>query len=275
MSEPLYRPSKLFPFLESVGARPKKSLSQNFLVDGNILRKIADGISEGDFVLEIGPGPGALTEELLKRGAFVAAVEKDKTFASELKRLDPEGKKLTVFAEDILEFDFSRLSAKGKKWKVVANLPYQLTTPILVRLLSENALFQELTLMVQLEVGERFTADPGTKEWGSISLFIRFFSDPSFLFKVSRNCFFPKPNVDSAVIRFLLKAPPDVDGESFFKMTRHAFSKRRKMLRASLADLYPKERVLEALRASRISEEARPEELPLAEWLTLYRLLHK
>lgn len=204
----LYKPSALRAFLEEIGASPKKSLSQNFLIDGNIIRKIATlaDVQPGDFVLEIGPGPGVLTEELLAQGAHVLAVEKDRKFANALHRLQTEDHRLTVVEGDILEQDLSK--RLKPRTKLVANLPYQITTPILTAFLPMKKFFESITVMVQKEVAARFTALPSTRDYSSITVFVQFYSDPEYGFTVEPTCFYPPPRVKSAVVKFKLKDHP-------------------------------------------------------------------
>lgn len=277
---PLYRPSELKAFLQSLGIGAKKSLSQNFLIDGNIIRKIVATaeITPGDVVLEIGPGPGALTEALLDAGARVIAVEKDALLAEQLRRLCADESQLIILSEDALHLELDSLLpqflAKGQKVKLVANLPYQLTTPLITRYTQRFDFFSQLVVMVQLEVARRFVAEPATPDYGSISVFLRFYASPSFAFTVNRNCFYPAPKVDSAVVNLPLHPPPlTEDSESFFKMTRTAFGKRRKMLRGSLKELYGAEKVIEALQQLGLPDTTRPEELSLDQHLQLFKIL--
>lgn len=284
----IYKPTELHAFLRELGIAPKKGLSQNFLIDGNILRKIAAAscIEAGDLVVEIGPGPGSLTEELLRQGASVLAVEKDAALASVLKRLQREGgqeeceKKtsLKVFCDDIMTFPLEETLAKEAKGKlpvkVIANLPYHLTTPIIAKLVPHHHLFSSLVLMVQEEVARRFVAKPGTSEYSSFTLFLNFYCRPRYAFTVSRNCFYPSPKVDSAIVILDLKPPPAVSNvEAFFKLTRTAFAQRRKMLKGSLRSLYPQEAILEALGKLKLSPNTRPEELSLEQFLLLFEAL--
>lgn len=276
---PLYRPSELRQLLQEIGAGPKKHLSQNFLLDGNIIKKIvrlAD-VSPDDLILEIGPGPGALTEALLATGASVVAIEKDKVFADALAQLDPGGTQLKVFCEDFLKWDLpSNIGPflKGRKGKVIANLPYHLTTPIVSALIPMNHLFSRAVLMVQEEVARRFVAAPGSKVYGSITLFLKFYSTPEYGFRVSRNCFYPRPNVESAVVKFDLHSPPQqVDPERFFQLTRTAFGHRRKVLHNALEEVYKPSLVQEALNDMGKSRLSRPEELSLDEFIVLFNKL--
>lgn len=274
---PIYKPSELHQFLESLGVHPKKSLSQNFLIDGNILRKIVSTahVEPGDVVVEVGPGPGSLTEELLNSGAHVIAVEKDNVFAESLKRLKTDKNQLEVHCSDILEFPVEQqlkpyLQA-GKKAKVIANLPYHLTTPIIAHFVEQRHLFSTLVLMVQEEVGRRFAAKPKTAEYGSFTVFLNFYTHPSYAFTVSRQCFYPSPKVDSAIVVLELKEPPHVsDREAFFQLTRTAFKQRRKMMRSSLRELYSPKAIEESLTQIGQSPLARPEELSLEDFIKLF-----
>lgn len=280
---PIYKPSELHLFLNSLGIFPKKGLSQNFLIDGNIIRKIvkAAQVEPGDVVLEIGPGPGSLTQALLEAGAHVIAVEKDGTLAEALKRLQTADNKLEIFCDDIMTFSFdehlpSRL-APGQKVKVIANLPYHLTTPILVELIAKKKYFSSFVVMVQEEVARRFTGLPGTKEYGSFTIFLNFYSKPEYAFTVTRRCFYPEPGVDSAVVALQLKetVPLPADKEdSFFEITRTAFKQRRKMMRGSLKSLFDPAVVTAALEKIGKDPLARPENLSLEDFLQLYHVLY-
>lgn len=277
---PLYRPRELLQFLESIGAAPKKGLSQNFLIDGNILKntiKAAD-IQPGDLALEVGPGPGALTEMLLDEGASVIAVEQDRAFATALHRLQPkEGQILTVFHQDALQFDAENEIRKRlpppQKAVLIANLPYHITTPLLARFAPLHHCISSLIIMVQEEVARRICASASTSEYGSLTVFVNFFAQPHYCFKVSKNCFFPPPKVDSAVVRLDLRPAPDINEELFFQLTRTAFNHRRKMLRSSLHTIYPPQAVEKALVDMDKSKESRPEDLSCSEFLALFHLL--
>lgn len=277
---PIYKPSELRQFLSSLQISPKKGLSQNFLIDGNILRKIVEvsDVTPGDVVLEIGPGPGSLTEQLLEKGATVIAVEKDPILAQALERLKSPNRSLEVFCDDILTFPIEEKLApflsQQQKAKVIANLPYHLTTPIIIRLVSLRNTISSLTLMVQDEVAKRFTATPGTPEYSSFTVFLNFFTTPRYAFQVSNHCFYPEPSIQSAVVILELKSPPTVSNEEqFFLLTRAAFSQRRKMLRSSLRSLYSSEMITEALLSFHLNPQIRPEELSLEEFIQLFEKL--
>jgi 16S rRNA (adenine1518-N6/adenine1519-N6)-dimethyltransferase len=280
---PMYKPSELHSFLHQLGIFPKKGLSQNFLIDGNIIRKIVAvaEVQSQDTVLEIGPGPGSLTQALLETGARVIAVEKDPVLAQALERLQTPTKQLNVFCHDILTFPLEKemplFIEAGQKAKVIANLPYHLTTPILVQLAPQYDLFSSLTVMVQDEVAKRMTAHPGTAEYSSFTIFLRFYTNPRYAFTVSHNCFYPAPKVNSAIVTLQLREPPlsKEKAVSFFQLTRTAFEQRRKMLRASLRDLFSPQKVEEALEAIGQSPLARPEVLSLEEFLQLHAFLYR
>lgn len=279
----MFQPSHLQSFLNSLGVHAKKSLSQNFLIDGNIIKKMLaeSQLEPEDLVIEIGPGPGALTQGLLENGVEVLAIEKDEAFAKSLPRLAKESDRLHVFNEDITLFPLKETVSKylkqGKKAKIIANLPYHLTTPILTQIISMHDTFSLALVMVQEEVARRITAKPKTKEYGSLTVLLHYFSQPSYAFRVSKNCYFPKPKVDSAVVSLQLHPPfhPLKTQEHFFKLTRTAFGKRRKMLRTSLKELYSPHHMETSLTALGLNPFSRPEDLCLQQFLLLFEELHK
>lgn len=277
---PLYRPTELNEFLDSIGAKPNKKLSQNFLIDGNIIRNIikeAD-IQPGDQVLEIGPGPGSMTEVILEKGAYVVAVETDRALAAALSRLDPSGKNLKVLVADALEVPLKDLYAafpdKTKPIKLLSNLPYHITTPLLTRFVDQIERISMIIVMVQEEMGRRMSAKSGSKEYGSITVFLDFFSKVSYVFKVGRKCFYPAPKVDSCIIRIDPKPTPEnVNIDDFFKMSRRAFQQRRKTLRNSLKELYTQESIVEGLEKLGLQPLTRPEELSCEQLIQYFHLL--
>ena len=256
-------------FLKEEGASPKKSLSQNFLIDQNITKKIVKtaDVTAGDIVLEIGPGPGALTSALLEMGATVYAIEKDPVFARALARLQTPDNRLHISHADALEFPFETIPFK----KVIANLPYHITTPLLEKCFLTP--FSSITVMIQKEVAARIFAKEGTKLFGSLSLFARFYSDLISEFTVSASCFFPEPSVDSSVIHLRSKKAPEIPPSSFFPIMRKAFTKRRKMLSSSLKEFAPKEVIQNALRTISVREDARAEMLSLEKWLLFIKII--
>lgn len=266
---------KVTQFLREHHHRAKKSFSQNFLIDANILNKILQTscVSSEDWVLEIGPGFGALTEGLTSVGARVFAVEKDPLFADTLKQLP-----ITLEIADICKFSFDRFAhAWEGKGRVIANLPYNITTPILIKLFSEvPERWKTVTIMVQDEVARRMTASPGGKDFGSLTIFLNFFAEIEYAFKVSPNCFYPKPSVVSAIVHMRVKDELPLlksQRQAFFTLTRTAFNQRRKVLTNSLKILYPKEAILHAMRAVNLPEMVRPEVLSLNDYLSLFHEL--
>lgn len=257
-------PSELKAYLKEIGKKPNKSLSQNFLIDPNITRKIIElaDVTQSDHILEIGPGPGALTKALLETGAHVYAVEKDQVFADNLSRL--QNGKLKVYSQDFLKFPLNSLP---KRTKIVANLPYHITTPILEKTFSSPNIYS-LTIMVQKEIAARMRSNGG-KEFGSLSIFVQYYSKYLDSFLVPSACFYPAPKVDSTVIRLDLKEPPQIDPIDFFELVHAAFQKRRKMLTSSLP--FSKELIQEALIAIDIRPDARPEVLSFDKWVELFK----
>jgi 16S rRNA (adenine1518-N6/adenine1519-N6)-dimethyltransferase len=253
--------------------RPLKRLSQNFLIDPAITERILEvaAIQPGDPVIEIGPGMGALTRPLLERGAHVTAIELDDRLIPALRQLPG----LHLIHADVLRVDLPKLCKElGPQTKIVANLPYHLTAPILERILNCGLSFSQATLMVQKEVALRCTASPGTKAFGHLTLFLQFYSHPTFCIEVPRHCFDPVPAVDSAVIQLTPHTPPLSDGiGAFFHLTRTAMSQRRKMIRNTLSSLYPPERLLPALAVCNIAPTVRPEQISLSQYLALYKEL--
>ena len=256
------KPSELMAFLGEHGIRPKKSLSQTFLIDGNILRKIitTSETTSGDHLLEIGPGPGAITELLLETGAKVTAIEKDPILGEKLKRF---GGDLHIVIDDCMKVDIPALFPE-KKGKVVANIPYQLTAPILAMLLPLHSSLTSLTLVMQKEVADRIVAKPGLKTYSPISILAQYYSNPKLAFTVNPNSFYPKPKVASAVVHFALKPPSyPCDETRFFHLVRTAFQQRRKMITSSLRNELPRETITTILKAANLPETARPENLTI------------
>ena len=272
----IYNPKCLHEFLIQNDLQAKKKSSQNFLVDGNIIRKIVQEAkaNPGDLIIEIGPGPGALTEALLEAGCQVWAIEKDPKLANLLKRFSTDENKLKIFNEDFLAFDLEKNLQKnlppGQKAKVVANLPYHITTPILTKLIPLYSELSDVVVMIQKEVAERCVASANCKDYSSLTIFLQFFSQIKYSFTVDRNCFLPKPSVQSAVIHCSLTPPRTVPDQDFlFKLIRMSFNKRRKMLKTSLKDLFPSHLVQDALRQQKLNPLVRPEELSLEQFIQL------
>lgn len=266
----LYQPIALKKLLDNLKKRPQKSLSQNFLIDGNIIRKIisAANITEGEAVLEIGPGPGALTEALLASGASLLAIEKDVHFYNALKTWKHPS--LSLLHRDVLSLDLPSLLKE--KTKVVANIPYQITGILLQKLLPMGKWISSLTLMLQKEVAERLIAAKGSSSYSSFTLFAAHYSSPKLLFSVAPNCFYPKPKVTSAVVQLKLKQV-DETLPSPLPLIRNAFQQRRKMLRSSLKNLYSPSQIEKALKQMGLPPTTRPQELSLEAFTQLHKTL--
>ncbi len=270
-------PSTLQKFLSENDIHAHKQSSQNFLIDSNIVRKIIElaEVKEQDLIVEIGPGPGALTEGLLETGCQVIAVEKDRKLAHLLERFQLSSRRLTIYAEDFLELDLEEILKKerkpGQKIKVVANLPYHITTPILAKLVPMHSFLSDIVVMIQKEVADRLVAEKGTKDYSSFTVFLQFYTSIFYGFTVDANCFYPKPSVQSAVVRLCPKLPPEIpEPECFFALVRKAFQQRRKMIRSSLKTAYPLEKIEEACALLHIDPQIRPEQISLEQWITLY-----
>lgn len=269
--------------------RAKKRLGQNFLSDRRILEAIVDAadLSPEDRVLEIGPGQGVLTRELASRSGRVVAVELDRDLQPILAPLEAEFPDLTVIWADFLKLSWQDLGLPETGTKVVANIPYYITTPILLKLLHEEELttkpFAELTgrvsdilLMMQAEVADRLCATPGTKDYGAISVLVQYAAEVSTVVKVPRTAFKPAPQVDSKVIRLRPRATPVVDVADprvFFRVVRAAFNQRRKTLLNALSMSFDKDRLIAAAAATDLSLTRRGETLSLAEFARLANAL--
>jgi len=256
--------------------RPLRSLGQHFLVDRGIVRRIvaAAGIAPGDTVLEIGPGRGFLTDGLLEAGARVVAVEMDRGLHAALAERLRDEARLTLHHGDALRFDLSGMAAP---YKVVANLPYQVTTPLLFRLLEADPAPATAVLMVQREVADRILAAPGTKEYGVLTVGVRARAACEACFAVPPGAFRPPPKVRSMVVRITPRAAPVVaprEMAAFMAVVRAALGRRRKTLRNALATLdLPAAQMEAALAAAGIDPGARGETLDLDAFLRLYRAL--
>jgi 16S rRNA (adenine1518-N6/adenine1519-N6)-dimethyltransferase len=256
--------------------RPKKSLSQNFLTNDKAARRIVESLDlkKNDTILEIGAGKGALTKHLLDKAKEVYAVEIDKRLCSYLQRKFGNKKNLKLINKDILKINFRDLIGPGNFGKVVGNLPYQITSPVLSLLLENKEFIALCVLMVQKEVALRICASPGDKDWSPLSIAVQLYSDVEILFHLKPGSFFPQPKVDSSVIQIVFLSRPRVyvsDKKLFFKVVRSAFGQRRKMLINSLAtnlDL-PKKKIEVILNKIGIDPRRRAETLSLNEFATL------
>lgn len=272
----LYKPSKLSEVLSKYGFRFTKSLGQNFLIDGNIVRKIADAaeVNEDDNILEIGPGVGTMTEELALRAKKVLAIEIDEKLR-ELHKETLNIDNVKVIYGDFLDLDLKKFTEEefgNEPFKVVANLPYYVTTPIIEKLILAKVNLISITVMVQKEVAKRLAAEPGNKDYGSLSVFINYYTDCKYKFQVPSSVFMPKPNVDSAVVNLKMKEREELDTDFLFKIVRAAFTTRRKTLVNSFSNSklpYTKEDIKRALELSGIDGSRRAETLTLEEFIIL------
>ena len=263
----------------------QKKYGQNFLIDTSVLERIigAAQIGQTDCVLEIGPGIGTMTQYLAEHAKKVIAVEIDKALLPILEETLAAYENVTVLQGDILKTDVGELAEKynaGKPLKVVANLPYYITTPILMGLFEKNVPLTSVTVMVQKEVAERMQAKPGSEEYGALSLAIQYYAEPRIVANVPPHCFMPRPKVGSAVVnlqRFLEPPVKAEDEEFLFSLIRAAFNQRRKMLVNALAAGIPelsKEKIAKTLAGLHISGTIRGEKLSLAEFAELANALH-
>ena len=252
--------------------RPKRSLGQNFLRDRNVIERIVAALDlrPEDHVIEIGPGQGALTQLLLKAGAHVTAIEFDRDLAPALGQRFASADKLTVLEADVLEVDLTAIARANTK--LVANLPYNISTPILQRLIEQRAAFSTLVLMFQKEVAERITATPRGKERGFLSVLAQSSFDIEYLFDVPRTAFYPVPKVWSAVVRLVPK-PVLPNEASLRELISLGFMQRRKTLVNNLSRRYPG--ITDALEELGASLKCRAEELSVGEWQALSRNLEK
>ena len=267
--------SDLKDMMEKHDLRPSKSLGQNFVVDPNTILKIirAANIEKGEQILEIGPGLGSLTSQL-SATSKVVAIELDRYLVPALEEvLSHFGKRenVEIVQEDAMKIDWKEFFAQRQGvWKMVANLPYNIATPLLVTLLENAPEIQAIYVMVQLEVGERFAASPKSKAYGIPSVKAQYWAETKVLGKVSPNVFLPVPKVDSAILQIIRKpSPPEVNYANFSRLIQTAFQHRRKMIRKSLNTLVP----LANFSIAEVSPQARPEELSVTDWVKLAKTL--
>ncbi|ALF09049.1 16S rRNA (adenine(1518)-N(6)/adenine(1519)-N(6))-dimethyltransferase RsmA [Parageobacillus thermoglucosidasius] len=282
-------PGRTREILEKYGFSFKKSLGQNFLIDTNILRKIVDvaGLSRETGAIEIGPGIGALTEQLARRAKKVVAFEIDQRLLPILEDTLSPYENVRIIHQDVLKADIRRVIAEeftdAADIMVVANLPYYVTTPIIMKLLTDNLPIRGIVVMLQKEVADRISAQPGTKDYGSLSIAIQYYTEAEKIMTVPRTVFIPQPNVDSAVIRLIKrKQPPvDVDDESFFfQVVRASFAQRRKTILNNLISNLPngkarKEKIERILTENGIDPRRRGETLTMEEFAALSNALRE
>ncbi len=278
-------PQNTIAVLQKYNFNFQKKFGQNFLIDTHVLEKIMDSaeITKEDCVLEIGPGIGTMTQYLAERAGQVVVVEIDKNLIPILEDTLSAYDNVTIINNDILKVDVNRIALEkneGKPIKVVANLPYYITTPIIMGLFESHVPLQSITIMVQKEVADRMQVGPGTKDYGALSLAVQYYAKPEIVANVPPNCFIPRPNVGSAVIRLTRyeKTPVEVMDERWmFALIRASFNQRRKTLVNGLTNApelkLSKERVLEALEKMELSPTVRGEALTLEQFALLSNII--
>ena len=256
-----------------------KSLGQNFLIDTNVIDRIIEGarVKEGDYVIEVGPGIGTLTKEMGRTAEKVVAIEIDKTLIPILEETLSDSPNIEVINQDILKVDVQELvkeKLNGGPVKLIANLPYYITTPIVMKFLEEDIPVTDIVVMVQKEVADRMNAKPSTKDYGALSVAVQYYCDTEIVAKAPRHMFMPQPNVDSTVIGLHVREERKylVDNEDvFFKTVKASFGQRRKTLLNSLGGLgfLSKDQIRVALQEANIDEKRRGETLSIEEFASL------
>ena len=281
----LSSPQNTLEIIRRHGFAFQKKYGQNFLIDSHVLDKIiaAADITPDDMVLEIGPGIGTMTQRLAERARWVAAVEIDANLIPILEETLAGYENIKVFHEDILKMDIPKLALdynEGRPIKVVANLPYYITTPIIMGLFESGAPVDNITVMVQKEVADRMQSGPGSKEYGALSLAVRYYAQPYLAANVPPNCFIPRPGVGSAVIRLTRHQDPPVekkDRQLMFRLIRASFNQRRKTLLNGLYNSpelgFTKEEIAKAIETLGLPAAVRGEALTLGQFAELSNLL--
>ena len=285
--EKLVNPQKTIEVIQKNEFAFQKRFGQNFLVDARVLDKIIQsaGVTKEDCVLEVGPGIGTMTQALSEAARQVVAVEIDDHLIPILQETLKECPNVKVIHGDILKTDVKAIADEyneGCPLHVIANLPYYITTPIIMGLFESGVPLKSITIMVQKEVADRMKAEPGTKDYGALSLAVQYYAEPYLAANVPPNCFIPRPNVGSAVIRLTRHEQPPVqvaDERLMFRLIRAAFNQRRKTLANSLNNSqelsFPKEQIQEAIEALGVSPSVRGEALSLEQFARLANLLSK
>jgi len=270
----LLTPASVQSLLTEHDIRPSRALGQHFLADPNTARRIARlaGVGPGDRVLEIGPGLGSLTLALLEHGTRIVALERDRRVAAVLETVVADSGEVRLAIGDALAVDFAALLPDGT-WSCVSNLPYNVATPVVIRLLEEAPQVDRMLVMVQREVGERLAAGPGGKDYGSVSVLVGYYADAKIVGMVPPSVFVPAPKVESALVELVRRDAPPVDvpsPERMFSLVRAGFGQRRKMLRQSLKGALGGD-TIEVLTHAGVDPRARAESLDLEAWAAVAR----
>lgn len=265
--------------LKSQNIRPKHGLGQNFLIDSNVADNIAKSVSDGTgYGLEIGPGLGVITSRLGNMKELIC-VETDPDMIQCLSVTCKDLNNINLINKDFMEVSLSEILSEDRKYTAFGNLPYYITTPIVIKLIENRKYFSSVVMMVQKEVADRMKAKPGGKEYGALSVLVQFYGKCELVCNVSRNCFYPAPNVNSAVVKINLYDSPlfDIDEELYFRIVRASFGKRRKTLLNALSNSeflnYTKDEIAKALEKSGISPGLRGETLSLEDFAKISRSL--
>lgn len=274
----LYSPKVVKEIIDLYDFKFKKSLGQNFLIDKNFVDKIIDQADiSGENVLEIGPGIGTITYEMAKTAKKVLAVEIDENLIPILEKNLEEFDNTLVINDDILKVDLKKLvedQFNGESFKLVSNLPYYITTPIIEMIITSDLPCTDMTIMVQKEVGQRMVASEKDKEYSSLSVFVKFYSDAKLLINLPKSVFMPQPKIDSTILNLRLRLyDENVDKGLLFQLVRAGFNKRRKTILNSLSDVRDKEELKIAFKEADLKENLRAENLSLDDFIKLTNIL--
>lgn len=274
-------PQKTIEIIQKHNFKVQKKYGQNFLIDPRVLGKITDAaeLTKEDLVIEIGPGIGTMTRKLCEEAAYVVAIEIDRELIPILNETLHEYDNVEIINEDVLKVDLKKLikdKGRGKAAKIVANLPYYITTPIIMSLLEQHIPIESITVMIQKEVADRMQTGPGSKDYGALSLAVQYYAKPYIVANVPPNCFIPRPKVGSAVIKLTCHKNPPVevkDEKLLFKLIRASFNQRRKTLVNGVSNYtgldYSKDEIAAALSDLDLAEDIRGEALTLAQFAGL------
>jgi 16S rRNA (adenine1518-N6/adenine1519-N6)-dimethyltransferase len=267
-----HSPSAIRQLLDRATRSPRRDLGQNFVADPNTVRRIAElsGVGPHQPVVEIGAGLGSLTLALAETGADVTAVEVDPALVPVLREVVAHLPNVSVVEADAMTLDWDGLLGERTGWTLVANLPYNIGTPLVCDLLDGVPAISRMLVMVQREVAERLAAPPGSRQYGAVSVKVAYWASARLVGTVPASVFVPRPNVESALVEIVRRPPPDAAPEALFELVRTAFGQRRKMLRRSLAGLV----TTDQFAAADVAPDNRPEQLSVDDWCRLVTEVH-